>query len=40
MKTIIEKVKSIFSLHINNEESVECNYSDNYYGDQYCQSTL
>lgn len=41
MKSIFNKLKSIFNLNQNQsqntEEQVSCNYSDNYYGDQYCQ---
>ncbi|MBL4911236.1 MAG: hypothetical protein JKX78_14645 [Alteromonadaceae bacterium] len=42
MKTIFNYIKSIFNLNqaSNNQDSnelVNCNYANNYYGDQYCQ---
>ena len=38
MKTIIENIKAIFSTKADKKESVTCNYSNNYYGDQVCQN--
>jgi len=43
MKTIINNIKSILNLHSHNQShgnkksNVNCNYANNYYGDQLCQ---
>lgn len=43
MKNIIEKISGIFNLAnrgnaaINTQQQIECNYANNYYGDQQCQ---
>ena len=39
MKNIINSIKAIFTTGNSKAEAVSCNYSDNYYGDQYCQHT-
>jgi len=42
MKNILNKLKSIVNLINANskKEAVNCNYSNNYYGDQYCQKGI
>lgn len=37
MKNIYNKVKAIFSVAGNDGKLMNCNYSNNYYGDQYCR---
>ena len=37
MKKLIHNIKLALNLEKHEEKSVNCNYSDNYYGDQYCQ---
>lgn len=37
MKNFIKMIKILISDNKANQESKECNYSDNYYGDQICQ---
>jgi len=39
MKKIINNLKSIFNINPTNKEVINCNYSNNYYGDQYCQTS-
>lgn len=40
MKNILNNVKSIFNLFRAKKEVVQCNYANNYYGDQYCQTAI
>ncbi|GHE98234.1 hypothetical protein [Thalassotalea profundi] len=41
IKQTVSQVKIAFSTKIKNkEQSLECNYADNYYGDQYCQAKI
>ncbi|XQW86422.1 hypothetical protein ACOYR1_06785 [Thalassotalea piscium] len=35
MKKIINQLKVVFNT--NKQCALECNYANNYYGDQYCQ---
>ncbi|MCI2283269.1 hypothetical protein L3081_07470 [Colwellia sp. MSW7] len=37
MKKLIETIKSILHIETRSTAQLNCNYSDNYYGDQYCQ---
>jgi hypothetical protein len=37
MKKIIKNIKTIFNTTSDQKIGVNCNYSNNYYGDQYCQ---
>lgn len=37
MKNIYNKVKAIFNVTNNESKLIDCNYSNNYYGDQYCR---
>ncbi|SFC74399.1 hypothetical protein SAMN02745724_02425 [Pseudoalteromonas denitrificans DSM 6059] len=41
MESILNKLKSILNSTIKNnvseQKDADCNYSNNYYGDQYCQ---
>lgn len=38
MRNIINSIKAAFNLSSAKEKVVECNYANNYYGDQYCQT--
>lgn len=38
MKNIIKTLKALLHLTVNNKAAVKCNYPNNYYGDQCCQS--
>lgn len=38
MKNIINNIKTIFNTTNDKKAKVNCNYSNNYYGDQYCQT--
>jgi hypothetical protein len=38
MKKIINNIKNIFNTTSDKKSEVNCNYSNNYYGDQYCQA--
>lgn len=38
MKNIINNLKAIFNASNEKKDDTNCNYSNNYYGDQYCQS--
>ena len=40
MKKIYNRMKSIFNVAKNKKEQIKCNYSNNYYGDQYCQPKI
>ena len=40
MKTIYNRIKSIFNAAKNKKEQIKCNYPNNYYGDQHCQPKL
>ena len=37
MNSIINRIKTIFNVKTNTQKSLECNYANNYYGDQHCQ---
>ncbi|MGL1957713.1 MAG: hypothetical protein OCD00_10395 [Colwellia sp.] len=37
MKTIFNNIKAIFNINTKKKALVNCNYANNYYGDQYCQ---
>jgi len=37
MKNIIHNLKAILSTNTGKTARVDCNYSNNYYGDQVCQ---
>ena len=37
MQTIINNIKAVFKTTTGKNEVVKCNYSNDYYGDQYCQ---
>jgi len=37
MKALLNSIKSLFTANKNSKEFESCNYSNNYYGDQYCQ---
>ena len=37
MTNIINNIKAIFNSTNGKNDVVKCNYSNNYYGDQYCQ---
>jgi hypothetical protein len=39
MKNIFNSLKLILNLR-SKKEVVNCNYSNNYYGDQYCQTSI
>ena len=44
MKNIIENIQALFNLthqdnvELNKLQQIECNYTNNYYGDQQCQA--
>lgn len=38
MNAIINRIKTFFNSKNTVQASVECNYANNYYGDQQCQS--
>jgi hypothetical protein len=38
MKNIIHNLKAILSTNARKTARVDCNYSNNYYGDQVCQA--
>ena len=37
MKNIVNTIKALFNLTNAKKQSINCNYSNNYYGDQQCQ---
>jgi hypothetical protein len=37
MKTMINNIKALFA--VDKQETI-CNYTNNYYGDQYCKTKL
>lgn len=39
MKNFFNNLKSIFNLFSDKKEVIKCNYSNDYYGDQYCQAS-
>jgi len=38
MKTLLNNIKSIFKENTKTQQKNQCNYPNNYYGDQCCQS--
>ena len=40
MKKFFNYIKSILKVNSSKKEVVNCNYSNNYYGDQYCQTSI
>jgi|GEM_PF-1786387 len=38
MNSIINRIKTIFNTKSTVQTALECNYANNYYGDQHCQS--
>ncbi|MGB1198860.1 MAG: hypothetical protein ACPG46_07420 [Thalassotalea sp.] len=38
MKYLLNQLKVAFTSSFNKQSKVVCNYTDNYYGDQCCQS--
>lgn len=38
MKTLLNNIKSIFTENTEKQQVSQCNYPNNYYGDQCCQS--
>jgi len=37
MKTLIHNIKVFFNYKQHTKALTDCNYGNNYYGDQYCQ---